>query len=104
MVLSQTPSLWPALAILVLVGLSTTFYLTQINTVLQQHVPDALRGRVLSIYSLNWSLLPIGGVLASSLAALVDARFAILAGSAVVVSSALLLGLRARLWRAGQLG
>lgn len=97
MAFSQSPSLPLALPVLLLMGLSTTVYLTQISTVLQQRVPDELRGRVMSIHSLSWSLLPLGGVLASGLAAAVDARFAVLVGGGLVAGTALLLALRIRL-------
>jgi MFS family permease len=80
-----------ALPMLMLVGFSNTFYLTQVSTLLQQSVPDHLRGRVLSIYSLCWNLMPLGGLLAGALAAAVDARFAVLVGGAMVAANALLL-------------
>ena len=53
-------------------------------------VPDRLRGRVLSLYSLCWNMLPLGGLLAGVLAAAVSARFAVLVGGAVVAANALL--------------
>ncbi|OGK79546.1 MAG: hypothetical protein A2X53_04925 [Candidatus Rokubacteria bacterium GWA2_70_23] len=68
-----------------------TFYLMHVSTSLQQHVPDHLRGRVMSLYSLCWNLLPLGGLLAGALAAAVDARFAVLFGGAMVAANALLL-------------
>ena len=58
---------------------------------LQQEVPDHLRGRVMSLYSLCWNLLPLGGLLAGALAAAVDARFAVLMGGALVAANALVL-------------
>ena len=58
---------------------------------LQAHVPDRLRGRVMSIYSLCWNLLPLGGLIGGTLAAAVDARFAVLAGGAMVGATALLM-------------
>ena len=85
---SQAPWLPLAFAALVLVGFCNTFYLTQVSTFLQTHVPDHLRGRVMGIYSLCWNLLPIGGMLAGVLAALVDARFAVLVGGALVAINA----------------
>ena len=45
----------------------------------------------MSLYSLCWNLLPIGGLLAGALAAAVDARFAVLVGGALVSANALLL-------------
>ena len=68
-----------------------TFYLMQVSTFLRQHVPDQLLGRVMSLYSLCWNLLPLGGLLAGALAAAVDARFAMLFGGARVAATALLL-------------
>ncbi len=91
MVFSRSQAMWLALSVLVLVGFSNTFYLMQVSTFLQQHVPDRLRGRVMSLYSLCWNLLPLGGLLAGALAALVDARFAVLFGGAMVAANALLL-------------
>ncbi len=78
-------------------GFCNTFYLTQVSTYLQQQVPDQLRGRVMSLYSLCWNLMPLGGLLAGVLAAAVDARFAVLLGGGVVAANALLLLGSARL-------
>ena len=91
MVFSRSQAMWLALPVLVLVGFSNTFYLMQVSTFLQQHVPDHLRGRVMSLYSLCWNLLPLGGLLAGALAAAVDARFAVLFGGAMVAANALVL-------------
>jgi MFS family permease len=88
MVFSRSGSMALALALLVLVGFSTTFYLTQVTTLLQMRVPEQLRGRVMSIYSLCWNLLPLGGLVGGALAALVDARFAVLIGGAMVTAGA----------------
>jgi MFS family permease len=91
MLFSMAPAMSAALPLLVLVGFSNTFYLTQVSTILQQNVPDHLRGRVLSLYSLCWNLMPLGGLLAGALAAAVNARAAVLVGGAVVAVNALLL-------------
>ncbi len=80
-----------------LVGFCNTFYLMQVSTYLQQHVPDHLRGRVMSLYSLCWNLLPLGGLLAGALAAAVDARFAVLFGGLMVTANALVLLVSKRL-------
>jgi MFS family permease len=81
---STSPGMAMALPMLVLVGFTNTFYLTQVSTFLQQNVPDRLRGRVLSIYALCWNLLPLGGLIGGALAAAVDARFAVAFGGAMV--------------------
>jgi MFS family permease len=91
MVFSRSPGMRLAVPMLVLVGFANTFYLTQVSTFLQQKVPDHLRGRVMSLYSLCWNLMPLGGLLAGVLAAAVDARFAVLVGGALVAANALLL-------------
>jgi MFS family permease len=88
---ARTPWMELALPVLALVGFANTFYLTQVSTILQQAVPDQLRGRVMSIYSLCWSLMPLGGLVAGVLAAAVDARFAVGVGGALVAANALLL-------------
>ena len=91
MAFSRAPGMGLAMPMLLLVGFSGTFYLTQVSTVIQQKVPDQLRGRVLGLYSLCWNLLPLGGLLGGALASAVDARFAVLFGGAMVTANALLL-------------
>ena len=91
MMFSRSPGMEFAIPMLALTGFCSTFYLTHVTTIIQQAVPDHLRGRVLSLYSLCWNLLPLGGLLAGALAALVDARFAVLVGGALVAANALVL-------------
>jgi MFS family permease len=101
MVFSRMPHLGLALPVLMTVGFCNTFYLTQINTLLQHNVPDQLRGRVMSLYSLCFNLAPLGGLLAGAMAAAVDARFAVTVGGAIVTANALLLLRSQRLRRLG---
>lgn len=91
MAFAVAPGMWLALPMLALVGFSNTFYLTQVSTFIQQNVPDQLRGRVLSIYSLCWNLMPLGGLLAGALASVASARVAVLLGGAMVSANALAL-------------
>lgn len=58
-----------SLGLLFAMGAVNALYMTTVNTQLQALVPDALRGRVMSIYSLTWSLMPLGGFLSGALAA-----------------------------------
>ena len=46
---------------------------------------------MLSIYSLCWNLMPLGGLLGGMLAASVSARFAVALGGAMVAANALAL-------------
>ena len=91
MLFSRSPAIGVAIPMLALTGFCSTFYLTHVTMIIQQTVPDHLRGRVLSLYSLCWNLLPLGGLLAGALAAAVDARFAVLVGGVLVAANALLL-------------
>lgn len=100
-VFSRAPLFGFALAVLLPVGFCNTFYLTQINSLLQHNVPDQLRGRVMSLYSLCFNLAPLGGLLAGAMAAAVDARFAVMVGGAIVAANAVLLLRSQRLRRLG---
>ena len=91
MAFAVSPTMALAFASLLIVGYSNTFYLTQVSTFMQQNVPDHLRGRVLSIYSLCWNMLPLGGLIGGALASAVNARFAVAVGGAMVAANALLL-------------
>jgi len=97
MTFAYAPVMGLALGVLLVVGFSNTFYLTQVSTFLQQKVPDHLRGRVMSLYALCWNLLPLGGLVGGVLAAAVDARFAVLFGGAMVAANALLFLMSRRL-------
>lgn len=90
-VFSQSPNFAVALVMMALIGASSTLYLTTVQTIAQERAPDALRGRVMSIYALCWNLIPIGGMLGGALAHAVDARFAVLVGGSMVAANALLL-------------
>jgi MFS family permease len=103
-VFSGSSTMGLALSMLLLVGFTNTFYLTQVSTFLQQNVPERLRGRVMSIYALCWNLMPLGGLLGGALAAAVNARFAVLVGGALVTANALLLLASRRLRSIGQRG
>ncbi|MBI2219485.1 MAG: MFS transporter [Candidatus Rokubacteria bacterium] len=101
MAFSRSPHMRAALTMLLFVGFANTFYLTQVNTLLQQRVPDQLRGRVMSLYSLCWNMLPLGGLLGGALASAVDARFAVLFGGGMVAATTLLLMASRRLRAVG---
>ncbi|MGQ9875054.1 MAG: MFS transporter [Chloroflexus sp.] len=61
----------------------TTMALT--NTLIQLIVPDELRGRVMSVFTLSlMGLSPLGGMLASSIAELVGSVPPVVAGSALI--------------------
>ena len=59
-----SPKLWMALPMLALAGFFEMIYLTTNQTLLQLSIPDALRGRVTGIVSLNAALTPVGALIA----------------------------------------
>jgi len=63
-VFSQMRSLPLALVSLVAVGSSQILFMVTTHSVLQLTVPDALRGRVMSIYMLDRGMMPAGALLA----------------------------------------
>ena len=58
------------LAMLALVGMCSTqmFYMATNNTLIQTTVPDTLRGRVLSLFMLDFALVSVGAVMAGAIA------------------------------------
>jgi MFS family permease len=83
-----------SLVLLVLIGAAQMTYMTTNQTLLQLTIPNELRGRVMGIYMLNQGLLPLGSLLAGSMADLLSAPTAVLVmGTAV---SLLAVGFAAR--------
>ncbi|MDO8669921.1 MAG: MFS transporter, partial [Dehalococcoidia bacterium] len=69
---------WLPLSLFLLAGLggSISTYNTTNNTILQMIVPDALRGRVMSIYMLDRGLAPLGSLTAGAIAGFAGAPVA----------------------------
>ena len=66
-----------SLGLIFLVGWANDLYLTTIGSVLQLQLPDQLRGRVMAIYGLTWSLMPLGGMIAGTIAEFAGAPVAV---------------------------
>lgn len=80
-----------ALAIVVLagIGFSLTFFTTLANTILQETTPDALRGRVMSVFATVFAgTTPIGNLLVGGLAEVRGVGVAFFATGLVSVGSA----------------
>lgn len=88
-----------SLALLAGMGFHSSLYMVTANTTLQSEVPDELRGRVMGVYGLTWSLMPLGGLVAGSVATVTSAPFAIGLGATVVAAFAVGVGLFAPLVR-----
>jgi MFS transporter, DHA1 family, staphyloferrin A biosynthesis exporter len=87
--LAQSRSLPLTLVLLVLLGGFQMTYMTTNQTLLQLATPDAFRGRVMGIYMLNQGLLPLGSLVAGTLADVWSAPLAVTAmGGTVLVLAA----------------
>ena len=78
-----------SLALAFVLGMSGQFYITAINTVLQLNLPEQLRGRVMGVYGLTWDLMPVGGMVAGTIAEFAGAPAAVAVGGACVSGLAL---------------
>ena len=74
-----------AMGIIFLAGASTSTYMITVMSTLQTLVPDELRGRVMGIYGMTWSLLPLGAMQAGAIAQLTSAPIAVALGGAAVI-------------------
>ena len=91
--------LWLSLAALFLSG--TFNSLSQITnlTLLQSAVPEELRGRVMGVFSMTYSLIPLGGLQVGALAEWLGAPMAVGIGGGIAVMFAIALALRSSFWR-----
>ena len=78
-----------SLTVAFILGLTSQFYMTTINMILQIHLPEQLRGRVMGIYGLTWDLMPVGGMVSGTIAEFAGAPVAVGIGGALVAGMAL---------------
>ena len=81
-----------SMVILFLVGLFNSVYMIVSMSTLQELVPDQLRGRVMGIYGVSWSMVPLGGMQIGAMAHLMSASFAVALGGVAVAAFALAVG------------
>ncbi len=77
MAFAISPMLLPALVALMFVGVSSTSYRAVNQTLIQSHVEDEYRGRMMSLYLLDRGLAPLGASFAGIVATLFSARIAV---------------------------
>jgi MFS family permease len=88
-------SLWLSAVTLVPVGFCMMLQMASSNTLIQAMVPDALRGRVMAIYSMMFmGMAPFGALLAGTLADRIGAPPPVAAGGIVCIAGAIVFGLR----------
>ncbi len=88
-----------ALGLIFLAGASTSIYMITVMSALQILVPNELRGRVMGIYGMTWSLLPLGAMQAGVIAEYTSAPFAVAVGGAAVILFAVGMSMSSRLVR-----
>ena len=81
-----------AIFLMFMAGFSTSLYMISVMSTLQTSVPDELRGRVMGIYGMTWSLLPLGAMSAGAIAEYSSAPVAVGIGGAAVAIFALGIG------------
>jgi MFS family permease len=89
---------WFSLVALTLAGFTMMMQFTSTNTLIQAMVPDQLRGRVMSLYSMMFlGMTPIGSLLAGKIADRVGAPITVAIGGVVTLAGGLVF---ARKWPA----
>lgn len=86
---------WLSALLLIPVGFSMMTQMSSSNTLIQAMVPDELRGRVMSLYSMMFmGMAPLGALLAGSLANYLGAQNTVALGGAVCIIGSILFSLR----------
>jgi MFS family permease len=86
---------WLSTALLVPVGFCMMLQMSSSNTLIQAMVPDDLRGRVMSVYSMMFmGMAPLGALLGGALADSLGAPVTVSMGAVAAVGGAAIFGLR----------
>ena len=78
-----------AIALMFTTGLFTSTYLIAAMASLQAIVPDRLRGRIMALYGISWSVMLLGGFQAGLIANFIGAALAVTIGGLLVTAFAL---------------
>lgn len=82
-----------ALFYLYIAGLANTIFFVVAMTVLQLRVPERIRGRVMGVYTITFSLIPLGAVMGGVFATAYDERIAVVIGASILAGIFLIVGL-----------
>jgi len=80
------PTYQVALGLLFLASVCNSMFTISSMTALQMRVPDTLRGRVMGIHGITFSMMPLGGLIGGAIAAYSDVRVAIALGGLVMLA------------------
>ncbi|MCH8229973.1 MAG: MFS transporter, partial [Chloroflexi bacterium] len=89
---AYAPSFGLALVSLFIGGLANTIYFVVAMTVLQLRVPEKMRGRVMGIYTITFSLIPLGGLMGGTIASIYDERVAVVIGAVILAAIFVIVG------------
>ena len=94
-VFSFSRLLWLSAILLVPAGFLVMVQMASSNTLIQSMVPDQLRGRVMSVYSMMFmGMAPFGALLAGSVAHTIGAPWTVAMGGIIAVGGGIIFGLR----------
>ena len=85
---------WLASLFVAMTAAFSSVFLVSSMTVLQIRVPDKLRGRVMGIHSITWSMIALGGLMSGALASKFSAPVAVVIGAVIVLSSVIWITIR----------
>ncbi len=86
---------WLSALLLIPVGFSMMTQMSSSNTLIQAMVPDELRGRVMSVYSMMFmGMAPLGALTAGSLANYLGAQNTVALGGAICIIGSIIFSLR----------
>jgi MFS family permease len=95
MAFSLSRNFWLSTALLVPVGYCMMLQMSASNTLIQAMVPDDLRGRVMSVYSMMFmGMAPFGAFFGGAVADRLGAPLAVLIGAVACLGGALIFGMR----------
>ena len=80
---------WLAFALIYVMGVTNSAYMISVMSSLQMLIPDHMRGRVMGLFGMTWSFMPLGGTQASAVANFIGAPFAIAIGGFLVSAFAI---------------
>ena len=87
-----------ALILIFLIGIFSGVFLTNINVLLLTQIPDDLRGRMMSLWSMVWGLIPVSTLIAGSVAEYWGVAIVLsVAGTCVTITCAVMLASRSPL-------
>ncbi len=92
---SLSRTFWLSAVLLVPVGASMMVQMASSNTLIQSMSPNALRGRVMAVYSMMFmGMAPFGALWAGAVAERIGAPYTVAVGGCVCIAGAIVFGLR----------